>query len=98
MSDSPGPESAGLNWTRHNLADHDDVDATPDTDGQVLAWDESATEEGEEAEGRWVGKDIADLITPEIALAALDLPTVDPEDGETVWNDSGVLKVASAGA
>lgn len=23
------------------------------------------------------------------------IPTVDPEDGETIWNDDGVLKVAS---
>lgn len=28
-------------------------------------------------------------------LAAI--PTTDPQDGETIWNDNGVLKVASAG-
>lgn len=25
------------------------------------------------------------------------IPTVDPEDSVTIWNDEGVLKVASAG-
>lgn len=37
-------------------------------------------------------------ITPELAglLPLLaDIPTTDPEDGETIWNDGGVLKVAS---
>lgn len=28
-------------------------------------------------------------------LAAI--PTTDPADGETIWNDNGVLKLASAG-
>lgn len=33
------------------------------------------------------------------ALATLinAIPSVDPADGETLWNDNGVLKVASAG-
>ncbi|SCW80602.1 hypothetical protein SAMN02927924_03031 [Sphingobium faniae] len=30
-----------------------------------------------------------------ISLAAI--PTTDPQDGVTIWNDAGVLKVASAG-
>lgn len=29
--------------------------------------------------------------------AIAGLPTADPEDSETIWNDNGVLKVASAG-
>lgn len=34
-------------------------------------------------------------------VAGVDLsaiPTADPEDGATIWNDAGVLKVASSGA
>jgi hypothetical protein len=26
-----------------------------------------------------------------------DIPTADAEDGETIWNDGGVLKVSSSG-
>ena len=26
-----------------------------------------------------------------------EIPTADPEDGATIWNDNGVLKVASNG-
>lgn len=37
------------------------------------------------------GGEIDDTVT---LIAAI--PTVDPEDGSTIWNDSGVLKVASA--
>lgn len=36
----------------------------------------------------------AELTAAEAIIAAI--PTVDPEDGETIWNDGGVLKVASA--
>jgi len=35
------------------------------------------------------------LETAEALLGSI--PTTDPEDGETIWNDNGVLKVASAG-
>lgn len=32
------------------------------------------------------------------AIKAIDgLPTTDPADGVTIWNDEGVLKLASAG-
>ena len=33
--------------------------------------------------------------TAELLATIAALPTVDPEDGETIWNDGGVLKVAS---
>ena len=39
-------------------------------------------------------KTLARLLSESTELLA-SLPTVDPEDGETIWNDNGVLKVAS---
>jgi hypothetical protein len=32
-----------------------------------------------------------------VTAAKIDVPTEDPEDGVTIWNDAGVLKVASSG-
>lgn len=32
---------------------------------------------------------------PDITVLT-EIPTIDPEDGVTIWNDSGVLKLASA--
>ena len=41
----------------------------------------------------------AALVTVNAVLAVVSaIPTVDPEDSSTIWNDGGVLKVASAGA
>jgi hypothetical protein len=39
---------------------------------------------------------LASAVTDLLDLVAA-IPTADQEDGETVWNDGGVLKVSSAG-
>lgn len=41
-------------------------------------------------------KYIAENIGPLLSLVAA-IPTADAEDGETIWNDEGVLKVSSSG-
>lgn len=37
--------------------------------------------------------ELEDIAAAEVIIAAL--PTADPGDGVTVWNDAGVLKVAT---
>jgi len=40
----------------------------------------------------------AAMVAIDATLAIVSaIPAVDPEDGATIWNDGGVLKVASAG-
>lgn len=45
------------------------------------------------------GIDLAKLASEVTDLLALlsAIPTADAEDGETIWNDGGVLKVSSSG-
>lgn len=89
-----GTQAGGSLEDAHILVGNGDDEAVAvEVSGDVeLANDGEATVVG--LNGSATAVTGAELTAAEAIIAAI--PTADPEDGETVWNDNGVLKVASS--